>query len=73
MKYTVELDFEVHSCLECPFLRQNRYFDSIPKNQNVLSSVTGIEREEFSCGIKDKKLDYIIHVGDTECPLKKGQ
>lgn len=70
-KYIVELDFDVSNCLDCPFVRQVRLFDSVPCNNNQLTRVTGVEREEFHCGINHKRLDYVESATMGDCPLKK--
>ena len=70
-KYIVELDVDVCDCFDCPFIRQVRMFDNVPCNVNQLSRVTGIEREEFHCGISNKRLDVVERATMGDCPLKK--
>jgi len=70
-EYKIKLPFKVESCLNCPFRRENMFYENM-ESMDKLSGVITITRKSSVCSIKDKPI-YIsesVEGYNSKCPLK---
>ena len=70
-EYKIRLQYNVESCLNCPFRRENMFYENM-ESMDKLSGVVTITRKSSVCSIKDTPIYLSENVEgyNSKCPLK---